>query len=181
MNQNIIHTSGALALLISLAAGPPARAANVDPACKPGLDAMMKQIATPTHLYATEASAQGRKPEIHESIYSGGAIYIQLKGQWKRSPMSTQDMRKQEEENVRNAKSMTCRYLRDETVDGEAAAVYRTEVVNEDTKSTATLWVSKRTGLPLRSDDDIGAGGGGRMHMVIRYDYANVRPPAGVK
>ena len=42
--------------------------------------------------------------------------------------MSIQDMRKQQEENVRNAKSMTCRYLRDEAVDGEAAAVYRSQI-----------------------------------------------------
>jgi hypothetical protein len=185
MNRKIIVRTAApaaLALLISLtAAGRPARAANVDPACKPGLDAILKQIATPTHVYATEVSAPGRKPEIHESIYSGGAIYIQLRGQWKRSPLSTQEMRKQQEDNVRNAKSMSCHFLRDETVNGEGAAVYRAQTVTEAMKSEATLWVSKRTGLPLRSENDLDSGGGGKMHLTIRYDYNNVQPPAGVK
>jgi hypothetical protein len=184
MNRKIILRTAApaaIALLISLTAGRPARAATVDPACKPGIDAMLKQIETPTHVYATEVSAPGRKPEVHESIYSGGAIYIQLRGQWKRSPISTQEMRKQEEDNVRNAKSMSCRFLRDETVNGESAAVYRAQTVTESMKSDATLWVSKRTGLPLRSENDLGGGGGGKMHLAIRYDYNNVQPPAGVK
>src|ERR1700710_284543 len=98
MNRKIIVRTAApaaLALLISLAAaGQPARAVTVDPACKPGLDAILEQIRPPTHIYATEVPAHGgKKPEVRETIYAGGAIYIQLRGQWKRSPLSTQDMR----------------------------------------------------------------------------------------
>lgn len=181
MRNNIESMIGAslIALLIA-AGGQPARAA--DAACKTVLDAMAKQIETPTHLYATETSAlRGGKPEPRESIYAGGAIYIQMRGQWKRSPMSTQDMRKQQEENVRNAKSMSCRYLRDETVNGETAAVYHSQNETEGVKSQAVLWISKRTGLPLRSENDIDTGDKDKMHLVIRYDYAGVRPPAGVR
>lgn len=91
-------------------------------------------------------------------------------------------MLEQQKENQRNAQAMSCRYLRDETVDGEAAAVYFTQTTEARTgKSQATVWVSKRTGLPLRSEDDIGAGDQDTLHMVLHYDYANVRPPAGVK
>ena len=175
--ESMMRTS-LIVLLIATAAGRPARAA--DAACKPVLDAMMKQIATPPHVYATETSAlRGGKPEPRESIYAGGAIYVQMKGQWKRSPISTEDMRRRQETNVRNAKSMTCRYLRDETVNGEAAAVYYSQGETEAGKSEATLWVSKRTGLPLRSENDIDTGDKDKMHMAIRYDYAGVRPPAG--
>jgi hypothetical protein len=171
--------AGAIALLVSAAAGQPARA--MDATCKPVLDAMAKRIATPSHVYATEAGARGGKPEIKESIYAGGAIYIQHKGKWVRSPISIQEMRKQEVENVRDAKAMTCRYLRDETVNGEAAAVYHSQAETAGAKSDATLWVSKRTGLPLRSENNIDTGDGDKMHMAIRYDYTDVRPPAGVK
>ncbi|HEY0557479.1 MAG TPA: hypothetical protein VGG20_24700 [Thermoanaerobaculia bacterium] len=186
MNPKIILRTAApaaVSLLISLtAAGRPARAVTVDPACKPGLDAILKQIGTPTHIYATEVPAHGgKKPEVRETIYAGGAIYIQIKGQWKRSPISTQDMRKQEEENVRNAKSMSCRYLRDEAVNGESAAVYRAQDVTDVGSSDVTLWVSKRTGLPLRGENDLDTGGGDKMHLSIRYDYAGVKAPAGVK
>ncbi len=171
--------TGAIALLIAAAAGQPARA--MDATCKPVLDAMAKRLATPSHAYATEVGAHGGKPETKESIYAGGAIYIQYKGKWIRSPISIQEMRKQEEENVRNAKAMTCRYLRDETVNGEAASVYHSQAETAGGKSDATLWVSKRTGLPLRSENNIDTGDGDKMHMAIRYDYTDVRPPAGVK
>jgi len=176
-----VGRASVLAILLSAAAaGQPARA--VDATCKLVLDAMTKRIATPSHLYATESMAlRDSKPKTSESIYAGGAIYIQVKGKWSRSPLSIEAMRKQEEENQRNVKSMTCRYLRDETVNGEAAAVYRSQAESEATKSDSTLWVSKRTGLPLRNESAIDIGGGDKVHLAIRYDYANVRPPAGVK
>jgi hypothetical protein len=95
--------------------------------------------------------------------------------------MSVQGMRRRQEENLRTTKSMACRYLRDETVDGEAAAVYHVRSENEGVKSQAVLWISKRTGLPLRSENDIDTGDKDKMHLAIRYDYANVQPPAGVR
>lgn len=173
--------ASAIGILISAATAGQAAGA-VDPSCKPAIDAMMKQIVTPTHVYATEVSPlRGGEPRVRESIYAGGAIYVQVKGAWKRSPISTQEMQKQQEENQRHARSMSCRYLRDETVDGEAAAVYHAKSESEEVGSDATLWVSKRTGLPLRSENDIDTGYKDKRHLSIRYVYAGVRPPAGVK
>ena len=172
----------ALLILTPLAVRP-ARAAAVDPACKPVLDSLAKQYSTPVHLYMTEvAELRGGKPRSTESIFAGGAIYIQVRGKWKRSPMSLEEMRRQREENIRDAKSMSCRYLRDEAVGGEAAAVYSSQSETEDTKSSSTLWVSKRTGLPLKNEIDVDTGGTqGKEHRSIRYDYSNVLPPAGVR
>ena len=170
------------ALLIATAvAGRPALA--MDPACKPVLDAMAKQAATPSHLHMTQVAAfRGGKPMTGESIYTGNVLYIQVRGTWRRSPVSVQDMTKQREESTRNAKSMACRYLRDETVGGEAAAVYRSQAEIEDAKSDSTLWVSKRTGLPLRSESDIDTGASwARSTRRSATHYADVRPPAGVK
>jgi hypothetical protein len=186
--QSRTCVSGALAvarasviagLIAAGVAGPAASA--IDPSCKPAIDAMMKQLATPTHAFSTEAAPGGGRSEVKETIFAGGAIYLQVKGAWRRSPMSVQQMREQQEENQRNAKSMTCRYLHDETVRGEAAAVYRAQADVEGIKSDATLWVSKRTGLPLRSENDLDTGDKTKRHLSIRYDYADVRPPAGVR
>jgi hypothetical protein len=176
--------AGAIALLLATAAGQPAHAAAIDATCKMLFDATTKQLTTPTHVVATEVSARhGGKPTTLEMIYAGGAVYMKLDGQWKRSGMTAQDMLKQEEENRRNAKSLSCRYLRDETVDGEATAVYSLQSVSdEDTKSGTTLWLSKRSGLPVRSDIQLDLGDkSSNQHLTTRYDYANVRPPAGVK
>jgi hypothetical protein len=184
ISKTLSSAIGLLTIAAAAALTPsPARAAVPDPACKPGLDAMIKQMTTPHHAYMTEvAQLSGGKPVNNESISTGSAIYIQIKGQWRRSPMTPQDMKKQEEENARNAKSRTCHYLRDEPVQGEAAAVYRVQEDTEDQKTDSTVWVSKRTGLPLRIENDLDVGDKmGKRHLSIRYDYANVKAPAGVK
>jgi hypothetical protein len=176
--------AGAIALLLATAAGQPAHAAAIDATCKLLFDATTKQRMTPTHVVVTEVSARhGGKPTTLEMIYAGGATYMKLDGQWKRGGMTAQDMLKQEAENQRNAKSMSCRYLRDETVDGEATAVYSMQSVSEeDATSNTTLWLSKRLGLPVRSYVQLGLDEKSiSQHMTVHYDYANVRPPAGVK
>jgi hypothetical protein len=33
----------------------------------------------------------------------------------------------------------------------------------------------------LRTEEDVDAGDAGKRHISIRYEYADVRPPAGVK
>jgi len=165
-----------------LAAAAAASAMTPPPACQAPLAAMSKQIVTPTHIVAT-SKTRGVPPKVVESIYSGGVIYIKVKGTWKRSPVSVEEMRQQESQNVRDATSMTCTRLRDEVVDGEPAAVFQVRSVNGQT-STATLWVSSRTGLPLRSSNDLESSSdqtGTGVHLEIRYDYQDVRPPAGVK
>jgi hypothetical protein len=182
-NGRRIGASAIALLILTPLAVRPARAAAVDPACKPVLDSMAKQYSTPVHLYMTQVvDLRGSKPRSSESIFDGGTIYVQVRGKWTRSSMSLEGMRRQHEENIRNAKSMSCRYLRDEAVDGEAAAVYSSRSETEDAKSSSTLWVSKRTGLPLKIEIDIDSGGTlGKQHNSVRYDYSNVRPPAGVK
>ena len=177
-----ILRSGALTALFACALVLPARA-DLPAACRPAIDAIKKQIVTPSHMYQTETAAfTGGKPLTSESIFAGGVIYIQVHGAWRRSPMTTGEMLKQQEENERNLKAPSCRYLRDEAVNGEPAAVYVEHSEPEGAISDATIWVSKSRGLPLRLEADTDAGGKmGKVHRAIRYDYGNVQPPAGVK
>jgi hypothetical protein len=173
----------AVALLIAAAAGRPARAA-VDPGCKPWIDAMLKQTGTPTHVVLTETTPfrNHGKPTTLEMIYINDGDYIQMEGRWTHGLMSLKAMRQQEEENRRNAKSLSCRYMRDEAVGGRTAAVYLAQAVTEeDVKTATTIWVSKRTGLPLKNDTRIGPSDKESLHVVMIYDYTNVHAPAGVK
>jgi len=132
-------------------------------------------ILTAHHTYATENLPAHKDPRVSEMIYTGGlhgAVYLQVSGKWKRSGMSPEDSLKQKEENIRNTKA-SCRYLRDEAVNGEAAAVYSIQTENEDSKSTGTVWIGKSKGMPLREEMDSDS----TMHVAVRYDYSNVRPP----
>jgi hypothetical protein len=92
--------------------------------------------------------------------------------------MSTQQVRAQEEENRRNAKGYSCRYLHDEVVNGEASAVYGILNQDESGKTESRVWISKSKGLFLRQEIDLDPDAGkGTDVMSVRYEYSNVRAP----
>lgn len=163
----------ALALGIALMSSIPLAAQG----CQPIIDAMNKIYSTPTHLYTTMGS--GLKNEL---IYAGGIVYDNLHGKWARSTVTLQQVEKMEDENRRNS-TYTCRYLRDESVNGDMAAVYSIHAerslaeANSGIKSDGQIWISKTKGLVLRQEEDIDDGGGAKMHHSTRCEYVNVRPP----
>jgi negative regulator of sigma E activity len=87
-------------------------------------------------------------------------------------------MLKQEQENIQNAKLYTCKSLPDETVGGVAANVYRVHSETPDVgKSDATIWISKSSGLPLKSDEDLNDGTS-TQHHLIQWSYTDIHAPA---
>ncbi len=79
-------------------------------------------------------------------------------------------------------KTMTCRLVRDEAVNGEAAALYTAHQQNPDVKSDSQIWISKSKGVPLKLEMDMDVGGAaGKSHRTMRYEYTNVQAPAGLK
>ncbi|HEY0784116.1 MAG TPA: hypothetical protein VGE98_16785 [Thermoanaerobaculia bacterium] len=178
--SSLARRGAAIALLVA-AAGRPALAA--DASCQPAIDALRKQSDTPHHAFMTEtAQFRGDKPEHTESISIGSAYYLLVRGRWRSVPQASQVIRQEMMKDQGDAKSRSCSHVRDEAVGGEAAAVYRIQDLNEAGKVDSTLWVSRRTGLPLRQDIDLDVGGSkGKSHRSIRYDYTDVKPPAGVR
>jgi hypothetical protein len=155
-------------------------AARAQGDCKPVHDAIDKMSTVSSHAYETESNPArtGTGVTNHEVIRTGGTVYVLMNGKWKKSPMSSADMRAQEEENWKNAKNVSCKHLRDESVKGESAAVYSTHNENEDSKEDGQVWVSKSKGLPLREEQDVDLGSGDKQHMSTRYEYNNVQAPA---
>lgn len=155
-----------------------ARAQTVPPECKALIDAELKVITTPHHMYLTQSSGnQGAESTTGEAIYVDGVDYLFTDGKWMRSPISAQDELDQVRETIKNVKVMSCRREGDESVGGVAAVVYTSHDENADAKSDARVWVAKSSGLPLRTDEVIDSGMGGKMHMSIRYEFANVHAP----
>ena len=156
---------------------PAARAQNE---CKIVHDAIDKLTTVPSHAYETETNPArpGSDASSVEMITTGGAIYITMKGKWKKSPLSAAAMHAQEEENWKTAKNVSCKYLRDESVNGQSAAVYKTHNEDEDTKEDGQVWVSKSKGLLLREEQDVDMGAEiGKQHNSARFEYGNVQPP----
>jgi len=138
--------------------------------CKLVLDAGTKVFDTPTHAYVT-INISG-KAETGESIYAGGLIYAKYGGKWT-AGMTTKEMKEIDEKN-RQTNKTTCRYLKDELVNGEMTAVYSVHDVSPKATSDSKTWISKAKGLPLRSDTDMD---GGASHISTRFEYGNVKPP----
>ena len=180
--RGVAKAGGTLAALLMLAAGSRAYAA-VSPACQPLLDAAEKQLSTPSHLFMTRAAQfQGGKPTTSESIFTQDQMYVRVNGApWRRNPVKVADLRKMQKDQEGKTK-LTCRYLRDETVNGEAAAVYSQRAEPAEAKIDSTIWISKSRNLPLKLESDLDVGGTkGKSHTSIRYEYGNIQPPAGVK
>jgi hypothetical protein len=95
--------------------------------CQPVNDAMDKTMTVPTHIYSTMNTASNGvgKPILAETIYTGGATYVKIASKWTRGPWTTQQVMKREQENRQKSK-FSCHYLREESVNGETAAVYST-------------------------------------------------------
>ena len=137
--------------------------------CQLVLDAASKVYDTPTHVYVT--TNMGGKTQIMEEIFAVGALYLKVDGKWSPSPITMQEMKELGQKNRQNNKT-TCRYLNDEPVNGEMAAVYRVHDESPKGNVDSQIWISKARGLPLRQEDDVD-----KTHNSMRYEYGNVKPP----
>ena len=147
-----------------------------DSGCTPASEANAKILSIPTRVYLTDTS--GGKTISSETMYLNNKTYFQINGVWKNFPISE----KAKEETAALDPATTCRVVRDEVVNGEAATVYSLHRQTADDKSDSQMWVSKSRGLPLKLEMDIGVGGtAGKRHRTMRYEYTNVKAPARVQ
>ncbi len=151
-------------------------AAAADATCKTLADANSKIYAQPVHMYFSEAAAG--KTRSSELVYLNGRTYVQLNGAWQVSRIVPRTMN-----SGNNAldPNTTCRVLRDDFVNGEAAVLYSTAKQTWDERMDSQVWISKTRGLPLKIEMDIDVGKGAvRTHRTMVYSYNHVSAPAGV-
>ena len=168
MNRSIVAALFVLSVLVVVVRSARAQ----DSGCKPLYDAAVLQARTPNHIYST---ITGPSNLSMETISPSDALYTRASttgNQWNKSSYSPQGEAKQAAEKSRSFTS--CQHVGDETIDGEGAAIY-TEV-NKDAQISGKVWLSKTRGLPLKAELTMSSG-----HIAIRYDYSNVRRPAGVR
>jgi hypothetical protein len=168
----------------ALCVGAPLRAQS--PECASAFAATLKILDRPSHTYIidsaqTDARLHGGRPSISESIWTGTASYVLVRGKWMKSPIDIAEVRKSLKEADAKVKA-TCSHLRDESVNGEPAAVWRIHSTSDFDTSDSDLWISRTNGLLLKSDVHQDVGGSlGKSHIVSRYEYTDVRAPAGVQ
>lgn len=155
---------------LAFAVTMPAFAAD---SCDALYQAGVKSIRTPHHVYSTTTMRDG-KAQSGEAIYAGGVEYIKLAGQWKRSPMTPQDMIEAAQEKLKTHPD-TCTLVGEQTVDGQAVAVYKAH--NNKTGADQLVRILKSSGLMQGGSLKLSDG----LMVETRYDYANVQAPGGVK
>ena len=173
--KNNITSNLRYLLLTALAAGLTPAQTPGGPVCKIVFDAGKQLNATPHHVYEVETSSLGKQSS--EQISTQGSIYVTVGGRWRKSPMNMQQVQKQEDENIRNARNASCHYLRDESVGGQPAEVYSAHSETTGVISDTVVWLAKGSRRVLREEEDVNAGGE-KMHWSIRVDYTNVAAPA---
>lgn len=174
----------AITVVVAICIATSLRAQSAE--CAPLFTASSKLYEKPFHVYMidtaqTDAQLNGGKPRVSESIWTGAAVYVLVRMKWRKSPVDVAEMRKMATDNPSQAKA-TCSHVRDESVNGEPAAVWRIQSVSEFDKRDTDEWISRSRGVVLKSDvhDDVG-GAFGKSHTVSRYEYTNVQAPAGVQ
>ena len=166
-----------VALTAAIPVPPQAHAAD---SCQPVFDALTKVVTTPSHSYTTHTAAavNGGKPRSSETIDAEGKVYMRVNGKWMHSPVSPAEVLDQEKEKREQNKS-TCQFLRNESVNGEAAMLFSMHREYEEVKEDAQMWVSRGTGLLLRVEEDVDNRGNKiKEHRSTRFEYGNIRPPS---
>jgi hypothetical protein len=144
------------------------------------LNANEKLFTTPFHMYSTQSGAQSEKGKAvsTEMVFTGTARYVFYEGNWKPSPLSTDELKAMEQRNLKNTKVISCERLRDEPVEGEGAVIYKMRSQTPRSVNDDQVWVSKSKGLILRQETDLTPTNPSRkMHLSLRYEYTNVQAP----
>jgi hypothetical protein len=153
---------------------------TADATCNAVLAALDKNFTVPYHMYMTQTSAAlpNGKPMSTEMVYAGGKRYVLFDGKWNVSDISDDDMKAMQLKARQTAKNLSCHYVKDETVNGENAALFATHGESEHGKDDNQIWISKSKGLIIKQETDIDIGGGRpKTHMSVRYEYTNVQAP----
>lgn len=168
------HYVFALSVLSVLAIGQLGTVHAAD-SCQPVFDAIQKLVTSPSHSYST--GVVNGKSTSTETIYVQGKTYIFARGKWMVSPATPADVLAQELEDEKQGKS-SCQFVRNESVNGEAAAVYSMRRETESRKEEGQMWISMVTGRALREEVDTDYGGSlGKSRLSARFEYSNVKPP----
>jgi hypothetical protein len=159
--------------------------------CDALYNAGIKAVQTPHHVYSTTThSAEtmhqsdtfkrltGKamytgKTESVEAIFNGKIEYLQLHGEWKRSPMPQQDMVEAAQEKLKTHPD-TCTFVGDQMVDGQAVGVYKAH--NNESDANQQVRILKSNGLMQGGTLTLPDG----STVETRYEYSNVQAPAGV-
>ena len=158
----------------SLMATPPAHADDCLAAIK---SASIAQVKVP-HAVVHVMTVPGKPPQRIEMVFKNDKAYTLMNGAWSSMAFSAQDQLAMiNTSSERAAKTATCQRVGSEAINGEAATVFASHDDAHGKAIDARLWLSDKTGLPLKSEVHMAGG----TVLTDEFRYTNVDVPAGVK
>ena len=145
------------------------RGADLSADCKPVFAAMEKS------LQVNHATTSTHGADVVHGVTVDGTVYLQMRGAWRKSPISVQDNLAMSRENLKDAREYSCKALPDSVVDGTPVANYATRTVNDDTVIDSRIAIAKDSGLAVSVENRRTGETGG--DVVTKYSYGNVKAP----
>lgn len=146
--------------------------------CDLALAASVAQAKAPradTH----ETTEPGKPPVRIEMIFTTDKAYVQLKGAWRSMAFSPQQQIETAQAASKRAEKAphTCQKVAGEPIDGEATSLLIAHTELDGKTSDAKLWISDKTGMPLKSEVHLSTG----AVITDTFRYGDIQPPPGVK
>lgn len=141
--------------------------------CEAMFDAMIAQAKVPFASDMTSSGGAG-SPLKSESRSVGGKSYYQVDGAWHFLPMTINQM-VADLIQARKTAQQTCTLAGEEKVNGEPVKIFAAHLVNQGGASDNKLWVSERSGLPLRAESHSEEG----TTVLQTFRYENIEAPNG--
>ena len=135
-------------------------------------DAFAKLNTNPARVHSTRTARGGASNT--DLIYAAGSIYMNIGGKWITAGPIKDAVQQMEQLMQNPTGKATCRYVKDEPVNGEMAALYTVHSETAKAWHDTQVWISKAKGLLLRQDLESNEG---KSISSTFYEYGNVKPP----
>jgi hypothetical protein len=157
-----------------------------DASCEGLASAMITNAKTPYRSMSiiTFDAGDNAKPassQTSETISTGTAVFARFgSGKWQEIHIPLDKLALAVRHNAESFSG--CKRLADDTINGEAVAVYTGHLVAQKSVVETRVWVEPKRGVMLRSETDVvskpepGDVSKGR-HVAIRYSYDNIAAP----
>ena len=158
-----------------LVATPPTRADD----CATVKAAAIAQIKVP-HTDAHFTIPPGKAPQRVDMVFKNDKVYTRYNGAWSSMAFPAQDQIDTINKLAATARpgvTYNCQKVGNESINGESAGVFVSHDDSHGKVTDSRLWLSDKTGLPLKSEVHLSDG----TVISDEFRYTNVDAPPGVK
>lgn len=147
--------------------------------CETAYAALAKSLQIPNRQFVEQTlAAEGGRLQKTETVSDGRKLYVKVKKEWRLSPLTIKGIVGETQQTRQSSKDEACSFLHDETLDGENVELYGTRATLIQGRSSSRFWISKASGLLVKSVTELDVGGkNGRTTRTVRYEYKDIEVP----